>query len=189
MKWYALHCKPHSERIVHHQLDLASVESFYPTYRIALAGASAPRFRALFPGYLFAHVDPLGVAPGLFRWLPGLIGVVSFDGHPAPIPDALVEALRARAAAVAVAGGPALLDIKRGDPVRILEGPFKDLEAVFDGALDGKARVRVLLDVLGRLSRVELPAAIVAKSSGETLSRPDRFRRTRGRGRPILTAL
>jgi transcriptional antiterminator RfaH len=173
--WYALHCKPHNEAIVHSQLVVAAVETFYPTYRAPRPGASPDR--SLFPGYLFARVEPLEMQPHLFRWLPGLIGVVAFDGHPAPISDAVINYLRDRAAAVVSAGGPALLNIQPGDPVRIVAGPFNDLDAIFDAALDGRARVRVLLDVLGRLSRVELPAAAIARvPPGAAPSRPDRFR-------------
>jgi len=165
-RWFALQCKARSEAIVERQLTAASIETFFPTYRLGRAWRAASIVaRPLFPGYLFAHIDLTHAEPRLWRRLPGLIGPVSFDGRPAPIPDEIIDLIRSRSAEVASAGGPALLNVRPGDAVRILEGPFKDLDAIFDGALDGKARVRVLLDVLGRLSRVELPAAFIAKSS------------------------
>ncbi len=179
--WYALYCKPQNEPMVDQQLTLAGVESFCPRYR------QAARWRPLFPGYVFARFEPAQLDPRLFRWLPGLLHVVAFDGRPASIPDELIGGIRDRLAAVSAAGAPELLNVRRGEPVRILAGPFKDLEAVFDATLDGKARVRVLLDILGRLSRVDLPATAVARlKPGESAAQSERTRRTRGRGRPLL---
>jgi transcriptional antiterminator RfaH len=38
--------------------------------------------------------------------------------------------------------------LKRGDVVTIEDGPFAGYEAIFDGHLSGRQRVRVLLDFL-----------------------------------------
>lgn len=181
--WFALHCKARCEAMVDQQLSEHGVETFYPRYRVWRGKGHGRRECPLFPGYLFARTNPDEMDPHLFRYLPGLIGVVRFDGRPARVPDELIAHIRQRVERIAEVGSPALLDLQQGDTVRILEGPFKDLEAVFQGTLDGKGRVRVLLEVLGRLSRVELPADQIAKVHAVE-SRPARLRRTRGRGRP-----
>jgi len=50
-----------------------------------------------------------------------------------------------------------------GERVRIVAGPFKGLEAIFEAPLPASQRVRVLLDFLGTLRRCELPAAWIEK--------------------------
>jgi len=47
-------------------------------------------------------------------------------------------------------------NLKQGDLVRIKSGPLRDLEAVFDQPLSAADRVRVLLDVMGRMTPVEI---------------------------------
>jgi transcription antitermination factor NusG len=44
----------------------------------------------------------------------------------------------------------------QGDRVRIKSGPLRDLEAVFDQSLSQANRVRILVDVVGRMTPVEL---------------------------------
>ena len=46
--------------------------------------------------------------------------------------------------------------LRQGDRVRIRTGPLRDLEAVFDQPLSPKERVRILLNVLGRMTPVEI---------------------------------
>jgi len=179
--WVALHCKANSEAMVYQKLVEQGVETYFPRYEIVQRDNHRRRSRPLFPGYLFVQVDLEQVQPHLLYHLPGLIGVVAFGGKPAAIPAEAIEQVRQRLDQVTTVGGPSLLGLQKGDSVRILQGPFKDLEAVFDGALDGRGRVRVLLDVLGRLSRVELPAHEVQK-----VAPTQRERRSRGRGRPLL---
>lgn len=43
-----------------------------------------------------------------------------------------------------------------GQPVRITDGPFRDLEAVVTRAMPRQRRVAVLLDFLGRQTNVEI---------------------------------
>jgi transcriptional antiterminator RfaH len=55
------------------------------------------------------------------------------------------------------------VNAKPGDIVRINEGPFSGLEAVFEQKLKGSERVAVLLDILGRQTRIVLPSETIAK--------------------------
>jgi transcriptional antiterminator RfaH len=78
------------------------------------------------------------------------------DG-PVPVPDAVMDALQARAGT----DGTFQLDrtslLKTGDPVRIDDGPMRDLEGIFQAANDAD-RVIVLLSLMGRDVRVTVPS-------------------------------
>jgi transcriptional antiterminator RfaH len=52
---------------------------------------------------------------------------------------------------------------QQGQKVRIVAGPFATLEGVFDMA-EGDERATVLLDLLGRQSRVRLAAAEIVNA-------------------------
>ena len=51
-----------------------------------------------------------------------------------------------------------------GDRVQIVEGPFADLNGIFDKHLSGYQRAQVLVDVLGRLTRYEIPTEWLKQS-------------------------
>jgi hypothetical protein len=74
---------------------------------------------------------------------------------------------------------------KPGDTVRIIDGPFKDMLAIFDEASTPARRVQVLLNFLGA-SRVQVDLKNLEKASANPeMPVPKRPRRTRGRGRLI----
>jgi transcriptional antiterminator RfaH len=55
------------------------------------------------------------------------------------------------------------VNVQPGDVVRINEGPFSGLEAIFQQKLKGSERVAVLLEILGRQTRLVLPSETIAK--------------------------
>jgi len=104
----------------------------------------------LFPRYIFVGArEDLSVAP--VGSTVGITSLVRFGGRIAPVPEALVETIRA-GAAEAQQHRPIY---KEGQKVRIFAGPFAALEGVFDVA-EGESRATVLLDLLGRQSRVRV---------------------------------
>jgi len=44
-----------------------------------------------------------------------------------------------------------------------MKGPFSGLDAVFEQSLKGSERVAVLLEILGRQTRLVLPSETIAK--------------------------
>jgi transcription antitermination factor NusG len=69
------------------------------------------------------------------------------------VADEIVELLRRRLEGIEEAGYG---NLKQGDRVRITSGPLRDLEAIFDRPVSAADRVRVLLDVMGRMTPVEI---------------------------------
>jgi len=70
--------------------------------------------------------------------------------------------------------------------VRITDGPFRDMWAIFEGPTTPSQRVQVLLTILGHARRVQLePADLEKVPTGAEGPIPKRPRRTRGRGRRI----
>ncbi len=180
-RWYVAYTKPQAEEMVAGLLVRRGVEVFLPRVR-RLHRRRGEVLVPFFPCYLFVRLDWEEAGAQTVRWTPGLRRLISFDGErPAPLSDETVEEIRRRLDALNAAGGLVPRYVP-GQWVRIVEGPLKGVEGIFQ-AYTAEDRVRVLLELLGRENGVELPLqAIEAVAGGPSGKRP---RRTRGRGRRI----
>lgn len=107
----------------------------------------------MFPGYLFAEF----IYSQLHRAVthsPGVQRIVRF-GEQIPTLDAdTIEALRRMAHEDEVITIDP--EVKAGESVVIVEGPFHGIEAIVTQVMPAKERVRVLLQFLGRSVETEL---------------------------------
>lgn len=108
----------------------------------------------LFPGYAFVRLDA-GHRP--WRSINGTRGVKHLlggdGGSPRPMPEAAMDSILARCVdgiVEQVADRP-----KAGQPIRVVAGPFADSLGSVE-LLDERGRVSVLLDILGRETRVRM---------------------------------
>jgi transcription elongation factor/antiterminator RfaH len=161
--WYVLHSKPHKENQISAYLQSQKLETFYPTLRVQPVNPRASKIRPYFPGYLFVRADLEAVGVSALQWIPGAVGLVSFDGQPGTVPDYIIRELRQRVEQIEAAGGLTVDGLKQGDPVHITHGPFAGYEAIFDMRLSGAERVQVLLQMLGRLVKVQVNASAIEK--------------------------
>ena len=163
-QWYALQSKSMKEAFLCEQLQLRAIECYYPHIRVQPVNTRARKVKAYFPGYVFGHLDLEETNPSMLQWIPGAIGIVSFDGTPSFVPDNLIAAIRRHVDEINAAGGENLAGLQPGETVVIRGGPFEGYEAILDARLPGSERVRVLLKLLqARTMNVELPAAQIQK--------------------------
>jgi transcriptional antiterminator RfaH len=114
----------------------------------------------LFPGYLFCKLDMVQSGKSA-RYSPGVKDFLTFGSRIAEVGDEIIMALRERCPEGVAQFDP--VRAKPGDTVRINEGPFSGLEAIFEQKLKGSERVAVLLDILGRQTRIVLPSETIAR--------------------------
>lgn len=164
MRWYALRSKPRKEDVLWRQIKAQDYEIFYPRIRVQPVNPRSKKVRPYFPGYMFIRVDLEEVGKSTFNWMPHAIGLVSFGGEPAWVPENLVHAIRKRVDEINEAGGEIFDGLQEGDEIRIKEGPFAGYEAIFDARIPGSERVRVLIQMLSdRQVPVELRAGQISK--------------------------
>jgi transcriptional antiterminator RfaH len=184
-KWYTLHTKPNAEYQVTAVLQQHGFETYLPEVETPTTD-NGTKLKPFFPCYLFSKIDLKAVGISRVQWTPGLRRIVSFDNEPVPMPDDVIEAVRRKLQAYEAGGGWMGHDFDPGDPVLITDGPFRDMLAVFDGPIEPSERVQVLLDILGRASRVQIDVTdLQAAPSDSDEPAPKRQRRTRGKGRRI----
>lgn len=163
ISWYALHSKPNKEDFLAGQLDSYGIELFYPSLRVRPANPRARKIVPYFPGYLFVHVDLDVMNLSTLRWMPGVSGLVSFDGEPASVPDLLIDTLQKQVETLNISSRKSLHAFKRGDLIKVESGPFAGYEAIFDERLPGRDRVRVLL---GYLQKRQIPLELREQQIG-----------------------
>jgi transcription antitermination factor NusG len=164
-QWYALRSKPRKEDIVWRQVRDQGFEVFYPRLKVQPVNPRSRTVRPYFPGYMFVKVDIEEVGQSIFQWMPHSVGLVSFGGEPAIVPENLIHAIRYRVEEIAAAGGEVFDGLKQGDRVTIDYGPFEGYEAIFDARLPGADRVRILLQLLTnqRTVPIELDVSHIRK--------------------------
>jgi len=167
--WYTLRSKPRKEDIVWRQTLSYGYEAFYPRIRVHPVNPRSRRIKPYFPGYLFIHVDLEHVGTSVFNWMPHTLGLVSFGGEPAIVPEHLISAIDQRVKEINATGGEVLASLHSGDSIWITSGPFQGYEAIFDAQVSGSERVRVLLEFLGnhRKVTVTLDASNITKAGSK----------------------
>jgi transcriptional antiterminator RfaH len=162
-QWFVISTKARREQFAQDQLGRRSVETFLP--RILEPGSlrARPVIAPLFPGYLFVHID---LEDQYFDvvWTPGVRKFIGFGALPCPVDDAVVDFLQAQMGHEGILRRPVRV-FKPGDMVRIKYGPFEGLVGIIENPGCGRGRVRVLMELLRRQTRVEVPERIVERVS------------------------
>ena len=160
-RWFLVHARPKCEAKAQLNLAAQGFRAFLPQVRKTVRHARQLRtVRApLFPRYLFVELDL-----ALDRWLSirSTIGVASLfsnsEGQPIPVPRGVVEALLERLDGDVVRFN---VDLRAGQRVRFLSGPFVDLIGKIE-RLDGSGRLRVLLELMSSAVPLTVADAAVA---------------------------
>jgi transcriptional antiterminator RfaH len=154
--WYCLKARPRQERTAKCAIQQEiGLEVFCPMLRFERARKSG-RVRvveAMFPGYLFARFCYEELYR-LVRTTKGVSTIVSFGGLPIVVPDAIIAELRSVVSEGETVEIPTTFSV--GEEVQLVEGPFQGLRAVVTKILPARARVTVLLELLGMEREVEV---------------------------------
>ncbi|MCK0538697.1 transcription/translation regulatory transformer protein RfaH [Alcanivorax quisquiliarum] len=162
-RWYLLQTRARQEQRARDHLKNQGFHCFLPEIDIQArhSGRLITRREALFPGYLFIQLTYLADNWAPIRSTRGVQRIVSFSDTetPPPVSNALVEAIQHRVARPSAA--PSAI-FSPGDRVFITEGPFANIEAIFD-CFNGEKRVFVLLKMLQSAQRMSFPLRSVAR--------------------------
>jgi transcription antitermination factor NusG len=117
---------------------------------------------ALFPNYLFARFT-IERWQARVRTCQGVSGIVRFGDDVPEVPERALEELRTYMQDAELKTVP--FTIAEGDDVEIVEGPFRGQNGVVKRLLPARERVKVLLEVLGGATEVDLSLTSVFKEA------------------------
>lgn len=173
MNWYVLKVAANKEDRVREALErkikIEQLEDrvgriLVPTRREKRIRGGTARIvhHKLYPGYVFVEMatDPDGRIPEkvwfVIKETTGVGDFIGSGGKPSPMPMRDVEKMLAAALRPDDATALASLNFKKGDRVKVTEGPFENFEGTVDEINTQKGTVRVIVTIFGRATPIEI---------------------------------
>jgi transcriptional antiterminator NusG len=114
----------------------------------------------LYPGYILVEMIVTDDSWYIIRNTPNVTGFVGAGTTPVPVSLKEVENLKKRMGT----GEPQYkIDVVIGDLVKITDGPFKDFDGKISAVDEERGKVKVLVDMFGRDTPVELDSLQIKK--------------------------
>lgn len=116
-----------------------------------------------FPGYVLTEMIMTDDSWYVVRNTPGVTGFVGSSGHgtkPTPLLPEEVDAVLRR---MGVQKTEVQVDFEVNENVRVKEGPFADMEGTIESIDPDKQKLKVLVDMFGRETPIELDFSQVEK--------------------------
>ena len=159
--WSVAYAKPQKEELAQFHLKLKAVQSFFPRLLLPKFSRKRKHIVPLFPNYFFVNIN---LASEYYRvlWTPGVKCFVSFNNTPVPLDDGIVEYFMRQANSEGIIA--ARSDLKVGQEVRVSGGSLDGLLGMLLEAPDARGRVKVLMKLLIRDIKVELPIHLVSSA-------------------------
>ena len=107
----------------------------------------------IFPGYVLVNMVVTDDSWYVVRNTPNVTGFIGAGTTPTPISDSEVKSLQKR---MGVEEPVYKIDVTKGSPVKIVDGPFKDYEGKVADIDEARGKVKVLVSMFGRETPIEL---------------------------------
>jgi transcriptional antiterminator NusG len=176
-RWFVVHTQSGYEKKVKQNLEarIVSMNAEESIYEVVIPmedyvdfrnGKRVVAQRKMFPGYLLVRSQLDDQAWFVIRNTPGVTGFVGQGAKPSPLPRRDVEAFLVPKGGteeqVAQRAKPRL-EYEVGETVRVKEGPFADFSGEVIEINEDQLKLKVLVNIFGRETPVELEFSKVAK--------------------------
>ncbi len=116
--------------------------------------------KKILPGYVLVQMKMTDVSWGVVRNTPGVTGFVGSGSKPTPLEEDEVSKILKQ---MEEETPKVKVGFRRGQSVRVTDGPFIDFVGIVDDINTDKGKVRVLLSLFGQETPVELDFLQVEK--------------------------
>ncbi len=164
--WYAIHTRPKQELRAEANLNLFSIQTFYPQIHQSQGeGGAVPSnaTKPLFPGYLFARFN-LEASLHNVIFTRGIHDVVRFGNCASEIDDDVITMIQSRReeedSCIRMGNAPSI-----GDKVQIKSGLFANFIGIFSEEISGAQRVVILHEAMNHRNRIIVDKAVIEKSA------------------------
>ncbi len=175
-RWYVLHTQSGYEKKVKSNIEArtGSMNMEERIYEVVIPMEDVVEFKngkkvvvqkKVFPGYLLCRMRLDDDSWFVVRNTPGVTGFVGAGNKPSPLPRKDVEgflSVKEEGEDPARKGRPRL-EYEMGETVRVKEGPFADFQGEIVEINEDQLKVKVLVNIFGRETPVELEFAQVGK--------------------------
>ena len=170
--WYAVHTYVGYEDAVAHYLEqrVASLDMQDKIFNVIVPKEVKAKVRSgkrriveekIYPGYVLVDMILDQDSWYVVRNTPRVTGFVGEDpAHPTPLSREEVDSIMMR---MKDREPTHKIDLKVNEPVRIIDGPFKDYDGKVSSIDEARGRVKVAVPIFGRDTTVELDTLQVEK--------------------------
>ena len=163
-RWYVLHTYSGYEENVKQNLEqrIESMDMEEKIFNILIPSEKKIKIKngkrkiveeKIFPGYVMVEMVVDDDSWYVVRNTPNVTGFIGTGTIPTPISDAEVKTLQKR---MGVEEPKFKIDVSVNSPVKITDGPFKNLEGKVTDIDESKGKIKVLVSMFGRETPVEL---------------------------------
>ena len=163
-RWYAIHTYSGYEENVVHNLKqrIESMDMEDKIFDILVPKEKKIKIRngkrhvveeKIFPGYVMVQMIVTDDSGYVVRNTPNVTGFIGTGTVPTPVSEKEIQTLQKR---MGVEEPKFKIDVAKGDPVRITDGPFKNMEGKIIDVDSAKGKVKVQVSMFGRETPVNL---------------------------------
>ena len=176
-KWYVVHTQSGYENMVQGNLAqrIQSMNKEDSIHEVVIPLENVVEFKQgkrvevqkkMFPGYILVRCRMNDEVWNVIRNTPGITGFVGSANKPTPLPRKEVESFLGTAGEAdgqVVKRAKPRMGYEQGETVRVKEGPFADFSGEIIEINEDQLKLKVLVNIFGRETPVELEFAQVAK--------------------------
>jgi len=114
----------------------------------------------IYPGYVLVEMIVTDDSWYVVRNTPNVTGFVGVGTTPVPVSKEEIDSLKKR---MGVESPQYKIEVKVGDSVKIVDGPFKDFDGKVSEIDEARGKIKVLVNMFGRDTPVELDSLQIKK--------------------------
>jgi transcriptional antiterminator NusG len=121
-------------------------------------GKKKLRERSFLPGYILVECEMKGELLSVIKDVPNVIGFLSESkgGDPVPLRPAEVNKILGKVDEMNERGEMPEDPFIKGEPVKVMSGPFNGFSGVVDEVYEDKKKLKVVVKIFGRNTPIEL---------------------------------
>ena len=174
-RWYIVQAYSNFEHRVKESLEREAAEKgldhlfeeiLVPTEDVVeiRKGRKVESKRKFFPGYVLVKVDLTDAAYHLVKDTPKVTGFLGSASKPLPVSDAEVARIVGQIQEGVDSPRP-MITFDIGETIKVVDGPFLSFNGTVESVDDENARLKVLINIFGQGTPVELNYTQVEKQS------------------------
>ena len=174
-KWYIVQAYSNFEKHVQRAIEREAAEKgishlfeeiLVPTEQVVEVrkGRKVESERKFFPGYVLVKMKLTDAAHHLVKNTPKVTGFLGSGAKPLPVSEAEVQRIVGKVAEGVEAPRP-MITFDIGETIKVIDGAFQSFSGTVESVDDENARLKVLINIFGQATPVELNYVQVEKTT------------------------